>query len=243
MKLTAEERAARRDSFRRMNAAEKAEYIFAYYKLPIILLALLLYVLSYGTYRAVNRKEVLLYVGFCNVAVGDDLGKILTEEFVADTGRSPRKQEVCVYADLYLSKDPAPENREYAYASRLKVQGAIHAKQLDIVLMNREAYDLLSEIGYLMELTPAVLPADAEIQGLLTENKVVLEDNELALLLGEEEEYRENAVYQVNGINLSRTPLMQGANLTDTVFLGVMPNSPRLDAVTEYLAWLLPQGQ
>ncbi len=238
MKLTPQERSARREAFRRMNLSGKAEYLFSYYKLPMVLLLIVLYVLGYGVYRARNRKEVLLYAGFCNVAVSGDLEHTLTEGFVINAGNNPQKQTVYVYPDLYLSEDPDPASHEYAYASRLKLQGAIHAKQLDLVLMNREAYDLLSKSGYLMELTPDIFPSDFEIDGCLTENKVVLQDNELAVLLGEEEEYREDSIVQTNGVDLSRIPLIQHADLTDTVYLGVLPNSPRLDAVTEYLAWL-----
>ena len=240
MRLTAQERAARVQAFRRMNAAEKLEYIFSYYKLPIVLFLILLYIAGYGIFKTISRKEVLLYVGFCNVAVSEELELALTDGFVTDTGDSPQKKQVYAYPNLYLSENPDPAYHEYAYASRMKLQAAVHAKQLDVVLMNREAYDMLSGNGYLMELSSGVLP-DAlyrSLRDFLTENKVVLEDNELALALGEEEEYRETAVYQVNGIDLSQLPLIRTAELTDAVFLGILPNSPRLDTVTEYLVRL-----
>ena len=41
-----------------------------------------------------------------------------------------------MYSALYLSDDPEAENHEYAYASQLKLMGAINAGSLDVVLMN-----------------------------------------------------------------------------------------------------------
>lgn len=50
-------------------------------------------------------------------------------------------------------KDGAASDHEYAYASKMKLFAAINAKQLDLVLMNREAYDLCSQSGFLMDLS------------------------------------------------------------------------------------------
>lgn len=58
-----------------------------------------------------------------------------------------------MYSALYLSDDPEAENHEYAYASQLKLMGAINAGSLDVVLMNGEAYNILSQSGSLLELT------------------------------------------------------------------------------------------
>ena len=97
MKLTAQERADRREAFRRMSAAQKADYIFSYYKLPIVLTLLFAYILCYGLYRHFSRKEVLLYVACANVVISEDTAEALSEAFVRDSGKDVRKCEVLLY--------------------------------------------------------------------------------------------------------------------------------------------------
>ena len=242
MKLTVQERAAREEAFRRMNAAEKLDYILTYYKLPLILTLLFVYAVCYGTYRHVSRKEVLLYVACINVTVGEDMENTLSEGFVHFSGEDSRKSEVYVYHDLYLSNDPALSNHEYAYASRLKLLAAVDAEQLDVVLMNQEAYNLLSGNGYLLELSPRLFGSNPElyqrIQPFLVENDVILEDNALEYHLNEAENYRAVTVREVNSMVISRFPRFQNADFSGDIFLGIIPNSPRLASATEYIAYL-----
>ena len=192
MKLTAQERADRREAFRRMSAAQKADYIFSYYKLPIVLTLLFAYILCYGLYRHFSRKEVLLYVACANVVISDDTAEALSEAFVRYSEKDVRKCEVSLYRNLYLSEDPTLANHQYAYASRLKLLAMIDAEQIDVVLMNQEACTLLSEKGYLA----------------------------------------------TDAVDVSSLPVFQNAGFTDSVFLGVIPNSPRMTTARNYLAYL-----
>ncbi len=213
MKLTPQERAARRDSFRRMSAADKFDHIYTYYKLPILLLVTALAFVGYTVYRQVTKKDVVLYAAYLNISVGDDLNAQLSEGFITAAGLNPKKNEVYLYQTLYISDDPAQEYLQYAYASNLKLLAAISAEQLDVVLMNREAYDRLSRNGYLLELPD-------------------LPDNSLYSVL--EPRLTENW----DALDLSGFPLFQSAGFSDTVYLGVIRNSPRLPAVMQYTAYL-----
>lgn len=242
MRLTARERADRREAFRRMSAAQKADYIFSYYKLPIVLTLLFAYVLGYGLYRHISRKEVLLYVACANVAVSDETAETLSEAFVRRAGKDTRKYAVSLYQDLYFSETPSLADHQYAYASRLKLLAAVDAEQADVILMNREAYDSLSGDGYLAELSGALLRNDPtlyqRIQPCFVENEVVLEDNSLALALGETEGYRAVTVREKNALDVSRFPVFIDAGFTDPIFLGLIANSPRISAATDYIAYL-----
>ena len=160
----------------------------------------------------------------------------LCDEFVRASGGDTRTQTVYLYRELYLSGDPALVNHEYAYASRLKLLAAIDARQLDLVLMNREAYNLLSEGGYLLELSSRL---DSEgLRGFLTENRVILQDNSLDIALGEAETYQATAVQEANALEVTQFPLFRDAGFTDSVFLGVLPDSPRMSAALDYIAYL-----
>ena len=88
-----------------------------------------------------------------------------------------------MYSALYLSDDPEAENHEYAYASQLKLMGAINAGSLDVVLMNGEAYNILSQSGSLLELTDLLSRNNTALfrsaEPYLTGNTVILYDNSI----------------------------------------------------------------
>lgn len=241
MKLTKEERAARKDAFREMSVADKADYIFTYYKLPIVLALVALWFVSSTVYRQITKKEVVLYSAHINVSVGDDMERRLDEGFISAVGASPRKAEVYLYRGLYLSDDASTENHQYGYASRLKLLAAIEAKQLDVVLMNQEAYDILSQNDYLLDLS-GFLSGDSSLYRLLepylSANTVIIEDNAIEYNLNEADEYVAVTKNVVNGIDVSAFPMFFEAQFSDAVYLGIIANSPRLPAVLQYIEYL-----
>ena len=242
MSASPQERALRRDAFRKMNAREKLDYIFAYYKLPILLGVIVLAILCSAVHRQLTKKEAVLYTAFINVSVGEALEDTLTTQFVARNGKSVRKNEVYLYRDLYLSDDASFVNHEYAYASRLKLLGAINAKKLDLVLMNREGYDILSQNGYLMdlsELTAGNKALQERLAPYLTANTVILEDNAIEYNLNEASSYEAVTEDVVNALEVSDLPIFRSAGFPDAVYLGVIANSVRTEWVLRYLNYLL----
>ena len=241
MKLTREERAARKASFQKMGLAGKAEYLFMYYKLPIFLALLALFLIGSTMYRQFTKKDVILYSAHINVSVGDALEAQLGEGFILSTEADPRKSEVYFYRGLYLSEDASDENHQYGYASRMKLLASIEAKQLDAVLMNQEAYDILSRNGYLLSLSD-LLSEDPSLyrhlEPYLTVNTVVLQDNAVEYNLNEADEYVAVTEDAVNGIDVSTFPLFFDAGFPDTVYFGVIANTPRQPAVLQYITYL-----
>ena len=88
-----------------MRPAEKLEYIYTYYKWPILLGVLVLLTAASIVQRQLTRKEPVIYLGFANVAVGEDLEEVLTVNFLRLEGNNAKRQEVYLYRDLYLSDD------------------------------------------------------------------------------------------------------------------------------------------
>lgn len=241
MKISKEERAANRAAFKQMKAAQKADYIFTYYKIPLVLAAFALLVLGTVVQKRLAYKEPLLYCGFFNVSAGEALEAQLDSGFVSFVGRDPRRCAVEEYTGLYLSLDPATQDHEYAYASRMKLLATIESKTLDVVLMNREAYDILSANGYLLALPPLLAQDSALADRLaphLAENTVILSDNQIEFDLGTAEEYVAETEQAVNGIDLSGFPLFAQAGFTGEVYLGVIGNTPRPGAVLDFIAYL-----
>ena len=243
MKLSPQEKADRRAAFRRMGLAGKLEYIFAYYKLPLVLVLIAGIIAASVISRLVSRKNELLYVAFVNVAAGDDLRALFTDGFVQAVGEDPGSSEVYAYTGLYISEAPAEENHEYSYASRLKMLAAMNAKQVDVVLLNRESYDMFSRSGYLLDLeellrreAPELLP---EAAAYFTENDIVLEDNAIEMELGTADAYQAETVSSVNALEVSAAPLLRPAGFQEPVYLGVIANSPRLPAAAAYIRYVL----
>lgn len=232
MKLSEKERAANREAFRQMGPAGKIEYIYTYFKWPIILAVVTVVILCSAVYRFATQKDVVLYAAYVNVTAGTELETRLGEDYLSARGLDPEKNEVFFYRDLYISEDPAAEDHEFAYASNMKIMATITAQELDLVLMNREAYDILSASGYLMDLSGcAGIPH-------LTANTVILEDNAIEFNLGQAAEYTAVTEESVNAVEVSRLPMFTQAGFSDAVYLGIIGNTPRLDDCLDYLSYL-----
>lgn len=235
MKRSPQEKQALREQFRKMTAAQKADYIYTYFKWPILLGLIVLLILGNGIYRQLTRKDPAVYLGLVNVSVGPDLEAALTAGYLEYAGLSPEDREVQVYTGLYLSEDASTENHQYAYASRMKVMAAINARELDVVLMNREAYDNFSQNGYLLPLS-GLSPA---LEPYLAENEVVLEDNSIEVQLGEADEYKIVTEVSANAMEITQLPLFREAAFPASVYAGIIANTPRQAQSLSYLNYLL----
>ena len=170
-----------------------------------------------------------------NVSVGEDMEKQLTADFLTAAGRDARRQEIYLYRGLYLSENADTLNHEYAYASKMKLTGAISARKLDLALMNREAYDILSRNGYLLDLSAQV---DSRASALLTANEVVLSNNSLEVLLGEAEQEQCVTETVSNALAVGTLPVFQNAGFDGELYLGVIGNSPRPVEAAAYLSFV-----
>lgn len=242
MKLSAEEKQERRLLFSQMTPAEKTDYIFTYYKLPIFLAIIAVVILISTIVRIVTHKNMVLYTAGINVVMGEEMEKALSAGFITAYGYNPAKQDVYLYENLYLSDNPLEEYHSYSYASEMKILGATETKKLDLVLMNHESYDLLSSKGYLLDLSLlakdypllSAVPADAFVS-----NDVLISDNSLEVTLNEEIPLEQDIVSCVNGLCLNDSPVLKSAALDGDVYLGVVANSPRIDAAVEYMCYLM----
>ena len=227
-----------KELFSQMRPLDKFKHIWLYFKWYILLGIAAVAILVYGIYGAVTAKDPALYVGGLNVAVGEDLEARLTGGFLNAQELDPDRTEILFYRDLYLSSDPSAENHQYAYSSRMKVLATINTRQLDVVLMNREAYDLMSGSGYLLDLTP-LLGDNAALAPLLTTNTVILEDNAMEYDLHQAEEYIAVTEESVNGLNLTDVPMFRQAGFSGDVYAGIVANTPRPETSVDYLVYLV----
>lgn len=139
------------ETLRRLHGKKRLEHIWTYYKLPIVLVLVLAYIVGYVAYRQTTKKEDVLYLALVNLAPGSELTQQLTEGFAEEQSLT-EKQQVYLYSGLLLSESKGAD-QEYVYASEMRIMAAIAAQQLDVVLMDAEARDAFAAQGYLMDLS------------------------------------------------------------------------------------------
>ena len=90
-----------RNTLRSLHGRKKWEHIWAYYKLPIAIVLIVVYILGYAAYRHVTKKEDVLYLGLVNITAGSDLTEQLTTGFAEAQGLT-KKQQVDLLSGLLL---------------------------------------------------------------------------------------------------------------------------------------------
>ena len=240
MKLPEHERQAHREAFRAMSLPEKAGYILAYYKLPLVIALIALVALGTAVKPIVTHRDMVLYLAYANVSIPEQDDDELAAGFLEHQGADPARCDVYRYRDLYLADPEQTADHQYSYASRLKVLAVVDAKQLDVVIMNHDSYDLLSASGYLLDLEEALAgrpDLQAQAQGNLCRNVVVLSDNKVEVDLGEADAYE--AVTEEHANALEATDLLGGSEyLTGDVYLGIIGNTPRLEESLDFVEYL-----
>lgn len=229
-------------NLRRLHGAKKIQYIWDYYKLPLFLLGVCLYVLFYNIYGRLTYKEPVLYAALININAGDDLIKGLDADFLNYLELDRSKNKLELYTGLYLTDDETNVYHQYAYASRIKLLAAIDGELLDVVLMNKEAFDAFSQNGYLCDLEELLSQENPLLYDKLKSdcvtNLVILEDNAVEAQLDPSVSYYAVTKEHLLGVELSRAELFRQAGFEESVYLGIIANSPRKAAAISYLKYL-----
>lgn len=225
-----------------LSGKQKVQYVWDYYKFPIAVCLICLYIVGYTVYGHFSKKEILLYTALVNVSAGEQLTDVLSGGFLDFLGADISKTDLELYTGINLTADPDAPNHEYAYASRVKIIASIDDEKLDVVLMNREAFDAFSQNGYLYNMEE--LLRDTDLQSIskwepyLVSGTVILEDNADELLQDDSLEYQAVTEEYPMGLNVSETNVFRQAGFEEDVYLGVIKNSPRVDMTAEYIRYL-----
>lgn len=226
-----------------LRGKKRIQHILSYYKFPLIVICLVLFFIGRVIYGYLTHKDVLLYTALVNVNAGETLTRQLGEDYMDYVNADASKCAVQLYTGLYLTDDEQSEWHEYTYASRMKILAAIEGKMMDVVLMNREAFDAFSQNGYLLDLELFLSEEDPDLyQALkpdLAANIVILEDNAEDVALDASLPYSAVTEERFYGLDLSRTAHIRQAGFEDKVYLGIVANTPRREQVLQYLRYLL----
>ncbi len=230
------------EHLKHLHGKQKIQYVWNYYKLPIVICLIFIYIIGYTTYGHFSRKDTLLYTGIVNVSTGEQLTGELNGGFLDYMDVDTSKIELKLYAGLYLTDAPDDPNHEYTYASRIKIIASIDDEKLDVVIMNKEAFDAFSQNGYLSDMEELLQDMDSDslavLKPYLVTNAVILEDNADDILLNKSLSYEAVTEEYPMGLLISQKGLFKEAGFEDDVYLGVIKNSPRMDIAIEYIKYL-----
>ncbi len=221
---------AKKEQWRQLHGRQKIQYVWDYYKFPIAVCLIFLYIIGYMIYGHFSQKDTLLYTALINVSVDEQLSAQLSDGFIEYTDTDASKNDIQLYTGLYLTDNPNNPNHEYAYASRMKILASIDGEELDVVLMNKEAFDLFSQNEYLCNLEKLFRDSYPDVfkkvEPYLVTSTEMPENNP-----------EDNPEYPT-GLDMSQKGIFRQAGFQDTVYLGIIKNSPRMDRAVEYIKYL-----
>lgn len=225
-----------------LHGKQKIQYIWDYYKLPIVICLIFLYIIGYTAHGHFTQKETLLYTGLVNVSASGPLTDKLSRGFPDSLDINTSKTELKLYTGLYLTDNPDDPNHEYTYASRIKIIASVDDERLDVVLMNKEAFDTFSQSGYLCNMEELLRDTNPEVmtelKPYLVSNTVIPEDNADDMILDRSLSYQALTDDFPMGLLISQKGLFKEAGFKDDVYLGVVKNSPRVDTAVKYIEYL-----
>ena len=249
MKMTQRpENLSEKEKLKDLKGKKKLQYIWDYYKLPVVVFLIFLYIIGYMIHGRITHKDVTLYTAFVNTAVSDTLREKLSDDFLKSQKIDTSKNKFYIYSDLYLTDNEESEYHQYTYASRMKILGAIDAGELDIVLMNKEAFDAFAQNGYLYNLQElfSLYKESSDLykyaEPYLVSNTAIIKDNSLDLYFDDSITYEAETEEYPMALDLSQSRFIKNSGFQETLYLGIIANSSRTDAAMSYIHYLFPES-
>ena len=238
--------------FKTLSLPGRLRYIWDYYKLQMAASAIVLYIILFAAWRHFTAEDPFLYAGLVNVAVSGQLEEKLTDGFIRSLPLNPSENPVRLYKALYLTDNTDSQFYQYTYASQMKILAAIDDEQLDVVFLDKEAFDAFAQNGYLYDLdtffheTALSGASSAQTEDALYDllsssfvsNMEILEDNAKEVALDPSASYQASTREYAMGLRLLDFPMLRDAGFTDELFLCILANTPRKEAVIEYVRYL-----
>ena len=91
---------AKKEQWKRLHGKQKLQYIWDYYKFPMIVCFIFLYIIGYTAYGRFTRKDTVLYAGLINISSSEPLNLQLSEDFLGFMDENI-SQKRCSYTPGY----------------------------------------------------------------------------------------------------------------------------------------------
>ena len=172
-----EQREQEKKTWKSLTGKQKLRQAFDYYRLPFFIVLLVLCTAGYVYYQYATRKETVLYAALVNLRPDENITDVLSDGFIPfyeeATGKSSVKRSVFLYVDLHLAAADSGDYNQQEYSSQLRLMSAVQSRQLDVVLMDQQAFHTLSQDRYLADLNSCL----SEYPGLLASLSPLLTDS------------------------------------------------------------------
>lgn len=227
-----------------LTGLQRARYLWDYYKLPFVIACIIIYIICFSIFLRLSKKNTILYAGLINIAPTEETMQMLSDDFLKYVGKTDPKDAFRLYTGWYLTTNKDSQHFEYTYASQLKILAAIDDEQLDVVLMDRESFDAFSQNGYLYNVDTLLkdTPIYEQLKPYMITNIEFLEDNAKDINFDTSIEFKSTSQEYPMGLELSDSSVLAGTHYSDTIYLGVIANTPRTDTVVQYISYLFPES-
>ncbi len=138
------------NAFKNMTTNQKIEYIFDYYKFHIGVVLLVLAIIIYIMHGIITHKDSAINITISNLYLDTETETLITDSFLKSQNIDTNKNKAEIYSIAVTKEDNA--GAEYTYASHMKLMTMITAEQIDVILMDKNSYELFSSEGYLSDM-------------------------------------------------------------------------------------------
>ena len=176
-----------RAKLKTMTFGEKADYIWTYYKAPILITAFILISVIYTIYHfTMDNQESIMYSMVINANAADQTnGADLYDTFLAQQGYDAKNYKIERNTSIMLMKT---EDGNYSDPQMLSVMYTlIMAGTVDHVLANEDTLLMLSENGYVMPLS-----------NYMSEEEIAKYDEEGRILYGIDPETNQKTAFCIS---------------------------------------------
>ncbi len=151
---------------------EKLAYFWEYYKVPALIVLLVVIFGSDLIYNIVTKKAIVMEAAFVNMVTAEDFdSEQEAAGFVTWAGIDPKEYEAVFDTGIYIDYDGGDE---YTAVNIQKVMAMISARALDVILADDSYLEQTADEGYYADLSE-VLPEELLAQ-FEAEDKVLYRD-------------------------------------------------------------------
>lgn len=145
-----------KESFQRMTIGKKLEHIWEYYKLPLLGIALALFLIIYTIVKLVSPEpEILMHAALVNAS------PMLAEEedtfarYLKEHDYDPAEETIAVNASLYFDREHMSESNAVSYQA---LAAMVMVGEIDLLTGDADTFDLLGKGSGLMEMEDVLPP-------------------------------------------------------------------------------------
>lgn len=231
-----------RENWAELNTRQRITFFWDYYKLPTLILICVIAFGVYAIHGAVTKKDTLMHVSLVNMTWAESMEETLNTGYLAYIDGNLKKQEIAIDSGLFMSLDESNLYYQTTYGTRAKILAQLEVRDLDIMLMDQEGFDICSASSYLLDLGAFLQENDpelyAQLSDRLTENICIVEDNSSEGYSSSDPEYTAVTEEHPYGLLVSDLPCLQSETAPDTVYLGIAATCERSEEVISYIRYL-----